>query len=120
VDCASKSSRTHWSGQEMSKSNASKLSFLDSVPSQLRFSYLSLKKKNEEEAAHHRDRDKDMQDVIQGGRFGYLSSEKISKNIFEPENCFLRFDPFKCKLLFESEELPSEVKPYPRMWHIFL
>jgi hypothetical protein len=82
------------------KSNP-KLSFLDSIPSQLRYAYLALKKKQDAKSAKLRDRDKDLNDVITGHNFGYLSFEKICKNELEPEDCLLRFDAVSCQLLLE-------------------
>lgn len=86
--------------ERKAKSNP-KLTFLESIPSQLRYAYLALKKKQEEKAADVRDRDSDLQDVISGHNFGYLSFEKMCKNVFEPEDCFLRFDAVSCKLIMQ-------------------
>ena len=86
----------------------SKSNFLDSIPSQLRYAYLALKKKQDAKPSQLRDGDKDLQEVISGHNFGYLSFEKICKNEFEPEDCFLQFDAVSCELLLESTT--SEVK----------
>ncbi len=78
---------------------ASKATFLESIPSQLRYAYLALKKK--QDAKPVRDRDRDLNAIISGHNFGYLSFEKICKNVFEPEGCLLRFDAVSCQLVLE-------------------
>ena len=82
-----------------SKPGTSKLTFLESIPSQLRYAYLALKKKQDAKPPKLRDRDKDLNDVIEGHSFGYLAFDKICKYSLETEDCFLRFDAISCKLI---------------------
>ena len=84
------------------KSNA-RVAFLESIPSQLRTAYLGMKQKMEAKGATQapRDRDKDLNDVLEGGNFQHVPFEKLCRNAFEPEECFLRFDAIACKLILE-------------------
>jgi hypothetical protein len=88
------------------KSNAKSI-FLESIPSQLRYAYLALKKKQDAKAVDARNRDNDLKDVISGHNFAYLPFDKLCKNEFEPEDCHLRFDAVSCKLIMRM--LLSEV-----------
>jgi hypothetical protein len=81
--------------------STSKANFLESIPSQLRYAYLALKKKQEAKPVKLRDRDKDLNDIISGHSFGFLSFERICKSEFEPEDCLLRFDAVTYQLVLE-------------------
>jgi hypothetical protein len=77
----------------------SKLTFLESIPSQLRYAYVAMMKRKAEKPPKLRDRDKDLNDVMEGHSFGYIPFEKICKNNLDPEDCFLQFDAVSCKLI---------------------
>ncbi len=78
-----------------------KSTFLESIPSQLRYAYLALKKKQDAKAVDIRDRDNDLKEVITGHNFGYLSFDNICKNEFETEDCLLRFDAVSCTIVLK-------------------
>jgi len=90
------------------KSNAH-VAFLESIPSQLRTAYLGMKQKMNAKLPTHaaRDPDKDLQHVVDGGAFEYVPFEKLCRNVFEPEECYLRLDATGCKLILEM--VASEV-----------